>query len=68
MNTDLFQRRGPLAVITLNNPPVNSLGHALRQRILIALEAAQTDATICGIVLTGNDRAFCAGADVSELG
>lgn len=68
MNTDLFQRRGPLAVITLDNPPVNSLGHALRQRILSALEAAQADASICGIVLTGNDRAFCAGADVSEFG
>ena len=68
MNTDLFQHRGPLAVITLDNPPVNSLGHALRQRIVAALAAAQADASVCAIVLTGNDKAFCAGADVSEFG
>ncbi|MCM2297778.1 3-hydroxyacyl-CoA dehydrogenase NAD-binding domain-containing protein [Rhodoferax sp.] len=68
MNTDLFQHRGPLAIITLDNPPVNSLGHALRQRIVTALAAAQADASVCAIVLTGNDKAFCAGADVSEFG
>ena len=68
MNTDLFQHRGPLAIITLDNPPVNSLGHALRQRIVAALEAAQADASVCAVVMTGNDKAFCAGADVSEFG
>jgi 3-hydroxyacyl-CoA dehydrogenase len=68
MNTDLYQHRGPLAVITLDNPPVNSLGHALRQRIVAALAAAQADASVCAIVLTGNAKAFCAGADVSEFG
>jgi 3-hydroxyacyl-CoA dehydrogenase len=68
MNTDLFQHRGPLAVITLDNPPVNSLGHALRQRIVTALAAAQADTTVCAVVLTGNAKAFCAGADVSEFG
>ncbi len=68
MNTDLFQHRGPLAIITLDNPPVNSLGHALRQRIVAALAAAQADTSVCAIVLTGNAKAFCAGADVSEFG
>lgn len=68
MNTDLFQHRGPLAIITLDNPPVNSLGHALRQRIVAALAAALADTSVCAIVLTGNSKAFCAGADVSEFG
>ena len=68
MNANLFEHRGPLAVITLDNPPVNSLGHALRQRIMAAMAAAQADTSVCGIVLTGNDKAFCAGADVSEFG
>jgi 3-hydroxyacyl-CoA dehydrogenase len=68
MSTDLYQHRGPLAVIRLDHPPVNSLGHALRRHIAGALAAAQADATVCGIVLTGGDKAFCAGADVSELG
>lgn len=68
MKTDLFEHRGPLAIITLDNPPVNSLGHALRKHIVTALEAAQADPSVCGIVLTGNAKAFCAGADVSEFG
>ncbi len=68
MNNHLYQHRGPLAVITLDHPPVNSLGHALRQRIVTALAAAQADSTVCAIVLTGNAKAFCAGADVSEFG
>ncbi|MDR3368543.1 3-hydroxyacyl-CoA dehydrogenase NAD-binding domain-containing protein [Rhodoferax sp.] len=68
MTTDLYQHRGPLAVITLNNPPVNSLGHALRHRIVDALAAAQADTTVCAVILTGSDSAFCAGADVSEFG
>jgi 3-hydroxyacyl-CoA dehydrogenase len=68
MNTDRYQHRGPLAIITLDNPPVNSLGHALRQRLVTALAAAQADTRVCAIVLTGNAKVFCAGADVSEFG
>ena len=68
MNNHLYQHRGPLAILTLDNPPVNSLGHALRQRIVTALASAQADASVCAIVLTGNAKAFCAGADVSLFG
>jgi 3-hydroxyacyl-CoA dehydrogenase len=57
-----------IAVITLDNPPVNGLGHALRERIVRQLEAAQTDPSVRGIVLTGSERAFSAGADVTEFG
>jgi 3-hydroxyacyl-CoA dehydrogenase len=57
-----------IAVITLDNPPVNSLGHALRERIVQQLEAAQADPAVRGIVLTGSDKAFSAGADVAEFG
>ena len=55
-------------VITLDNPPVNSLGHALRSRIVAAIEAAEADPTVKAMVLIGNDKAFSAGADVSEFG
>jgi 3-hydroxyacyl-CoA dehydrogenase len=68
MNTPLFEHHGALAVITLDQPPVNSLGHALRQRIVAALEAAQADPAVRAIVLKGKDKAFSAGADVSEFG
>ena len=64
----MFERHGAVAVITLNQPPVNSLGHALRQHIVAALETAQADPAVRAIVLSGNDKAFSAGADVSEFG
>ncbi len=57
-----------IAVITLDNLPVNSLGHALRERIVQQLEAALADDAVRGIVLTGNENAFSAGADVTEFG
>ena len=57
-----------IAVITFDNPPVNSLSPALREHIVLQLEAAQADPSVCGIVLTGSDKAFSAGAEVSEFG
>ncbi|WP_298233032.1 3-hydroxyacyl-CoA dehydrogenase NAD-binding domain-containing protein [uncultured Azohydromonas sp.] len=57
-----------VAVVTLDQPSVNSLSHALRSFIVQALDAAQADAAVRAIVLAGNARAFSAGADVSELG
>ena len=57
-----------IAVITLDNPPVNSLGHTLRGKLVAALDAAESDPAIRAIVLTGNDKAFSAGADVTEFG
>lgn len=63
-----FQRQQDIAVITLDHPPVNSLSHALRSQIAHALAAAVADPAIRAIVLVGNDKAFSAGADVSEMG
>ena len=57
-----------IAVITLDNPPVNSLGHALRERIVQQLAAAQSHPSVRGVVLAGSDKAFSAGADVTEFG
>ncbi len=57
-----------LMLITLDNPPVNGLGHSLRERIVQALDAADSDEGIAGVVLTGAGRLFCAGADVREFG
>lgn len=64
----MFQLHGTIAVITLSNPPVNSLGHTLRQQIVAALERANADPVVRGIVITGNENAFCAGADINEFG
>lgn len=57
-----------ITVITLDKPPVNSLSQALRSRIVAAIGTAEADPGVRGIVLAGNDRAFSAGADVTELG
>ncbi len=57
-----------IAVITLDNPPVNTLSHELRSRIMDEIEAADVDSTVRGIVLAGNEKTFCAGAEVTEFG
>jgi 3-hydroxyacyl-CoA dehydrogenase len=64
----MFELHGPIAVITLNSPPVNSLGAALRQHIAAAVHQAGLDPAVHAMVLIGNAKAFSAGADVSEFG
>ena len=59
---------GDVAVITLNNPPVNGLGLATRQAIVAGLEQAEADASVKAIVLTGAGKAFSGGADIKEFG
>lgn len=61
-------REGAVAVLTLQSGPVNALGTALRQGILAALEAAETDSAVKAIVLIGGGRMFSAGADITEFG
>ncbi|MEQ1684806.1 MAG: 3-hydroxyacyl-CoA dehydrogenase NAD-binding domain-containing protein [Burkholderiaceae bacterium] len=59
---------GEVAVISMNKPPVNGLGFALRSGIVEALDEANADPAIKAIVLTGTARAFSGGADVTEFG
>ncbi len=59
--------RDGLGWVTIDNPPVNALGHAVRQGLLDAVaEVAHAD--VRAVVLTGAGRAFVAGADIRELG
>ncbi|TXT34527.1 MAG: 3-hydroxyacyl-CoA dehydrogenase [Comamonadaceae bacterium] len=64
----MYELHGTIAVITLNNPPVNSLSAALRQHIGTAVQQAELDPTVTGLVLIGHAKAFSAGADVTEFG
>ena len=59
---------GDVAVITLNNPPVNGLGFATRQGITDGLAKANADAAVKAIVVTGAGKAFSGGADIREFG
>ena len=63
-----YNLRGPVAVLTLNNPPVNGLGLALRSGILAGLDRALADPAVTAIVLTGGEKIFSGGADVKEFG
>nr|MCU0956478.1 enoyl-CoA hydratase/isomerase family protein [Hydrogenophaga sp.] len=63
-----YQVQGDVAVITLNNPPVNGLGLSTRQAIVDGLEKAENDAAVKAIVLTGAGKAFSGGADIREFG
>ncbi|MEO6270987.1 MAG: enoyl-CoA hydratase-related protein, partial [Lautropia sp.] len=62
-----YALHGNVAVITLDNPPVNGLGFALRTAIVNGLEAAQDDPAVAAIVLIGAGRAFSGGADIREF-
>ncbi|MBL8205905.1 MAG: enoyl-CoA hydratase/isomerase family protein [Blastocatellia bacterium] len=59
---------GELAVITINNPPVNALSPAVPEGIAASIERANADPSINGIVLIGGGRTFIAGADIKEFG
>jgi 3-hydroxyacyl-CoA dehydrogenase len=63
-----YKVHGDGAVITMNNPPVNGLGHATRVGIAKGLEQAGADNAVKAIVIAGAGRAFSGGADISEFG
>jgi 3-hydroxyacyl-CoA dehydrogenase len=63
-----YEVRGAVAVITLNNPPVNGLGYETRKAVAEAVEKAEDDAVVKAIVITGAGKAFSGGADIKEFG
>ena len=66
--TAQYQLHGDIAVITLNNPPVNGLGLATRQGITESLAKANAEPAARAIVITGAGKAFSGGADIKEFG
>src|SRR5256885_273698 len=68
MSTTTYELRGAVAVITMNNPPVNGLGFDLRRDILEGLTRAEADAKVRAVVLIGSARAVSGGADIREFG
>src|SRR4051812_47508479 len=59
--------RDGIAVITLNNPPVNGLGNALRAGIMESLKKSEADPAVKAVILTGSAKAFSGGADIREF-
>ena len=62
-----YTLHGDVAVITLNNPPVNGLSLATRTAIVAGLNKALADDAIKALVITGAGKAFCGGADIREF-
>ena len=63
-----LDRRGRIAVLTINNPPVNALSQHVRQGLRDGVTQAIADATVGAIVITCAGRTFIAGADITEFG
>ncbi len=63
-----YKVHGDLAVITLDNPPVNGLGYSTRLGITQGLEQAMADSAVVAVVITGAGGAFSGGADIREFG
>ena len=61
-------RENAIAVVTVDNPPVNALSQAVRQGLVEAVVELDADAAVKVVVLMCADRTFIAGADVNEFG
>ena len=66
--TVLYEVKDNVALLTVDNPPVNPLSDGVRTGLYESLTKAEEDDSVLGVVLTGNGRAFIAGADISEFG
>ena len=63
-----YEVRGSVAVITLDNPPVNGLGYDTRREFSAGVERAMADKAVVAVVITGAGKAFSGGADIKEFG
>ncbi|MBV8688338.1 MAG: enoyl-CoA hydratase/isomerase family protein, partial [Alphaproteobacteria bacterium] len=61
-------RHGDVLIVTSNNPPVNALGHAVREGLVAAIGEADADEAVKAVVIVCQGQTFFAGADISEFG
>ena len=62
-----IERQGRVAVVVIDNPPVNASSHAVREALLDAIAQTNRDAAVTAVVLTGAGKAFMGGADIREF-
>ena len=67
MESVRYERRGDVALVLLDHPPVNALSVALREGLRQRLDEAAGDPDVLMIVLAGAGRCFCGGADIREF-
>jgi 3-hydroxyacyl-CoA dehydrogenase len=61
-------RHGDILVVASNNPPVNALGHGVREGLVAAIAEADGDDAVKAVVIVCRGQTFFAGADISEFG
>ena len=67
MTQAAYSIHGAIALISMNNPPVNGLGYELRSGIVAGLDKAMADPAVQAVVLIGSAKAFSGGADIREF-
>jgi len=67
MSAAEYSTHGAVAVIQLNNPPMNTLAQSMRQAVYEHLQKALADGAVKAVVIIGGGRAFCAGAEIREF-
>jgi 3-hydroxyacyl-CoA dehydrogenase len=67
-DTVRYERRGDVAVITVDNPPVNALSSSVREGLTESQAKAKADPAVKAMVLIGAGRTYIAGADIREFG
>jgi 3-hydroxyacyl-CoA dehydrogenase len=65
--TTTYRVHDSIAVITLDNPPVNGFSHEVRSALVAGIDAAHADSAVQGMVVTGAGKAFSGGADIREF-
>ncbi|MDF3415931.1 3-hydroxyacyl-CoA dehydrogenase [Sulfitobacter sp. M57] len=63
-----YTRHDDIAVLRIQNPPVNALSQAVRQGLWDAMDRAEADDGVRAVLIVGAGRAFIAGADITEFG
>ena len=67
MSVVRIEQEGGIAVVTIDNPPVNASSQAVREALLEAIAQTNSDASITAVVLTGAGKVFMGGADIREF-
>ncbi len=68
MSAVALDKQGKVAVIAIDNPPVNAVSRAVREGLIDALQRAESDPAIEAVVIGCTGRTFIAGADIREFG
>ncbi len=62
-----LENHGGIAVVTIDNPPVNAVSHAIRQELWDIAARIESDTALRAVVLTGAGKLFIGGADIAEF-